>query len=77
MASLKLTCPRTLVKHLGGLAGDVLNLKLKNNSGFTVFPECLYCFPLVHCGLCKKNYSPREVCQNSGWLKTTPVRMQC
>lgn len=31
MASLKLTCPRTLVKHLGGLAGDVLNLKLKNN----------------------------------------------
>lgn len=31
MASLKLTCPRTLVKYLGGLAGDVLNLKLKSN----------------------------------------------
>lgn len=31
MASLKLTCPRTLVKYLGGLAGDVLNLKLRNN----------------------------------------------
>lgn len=31
MASLKLTCPRTLVKYLGGLAGDVLSLKLKNS----------------------------------------------